>query len=325
MDTQGIRDVIKRINGPNAQISRNGDWLTTSCPFARWTHARGQDRSPSFGIVENKEGKSVFHCFTCKQKGTVAMLWEQLGEYDGQDYSDEARDSDTTEILGPRPPKWGDYRSQGEPVSRGVPISDEVFYVFTGAYDARPSKRYLRKRGIRRSTSERLRLLYDEDDGHGVRRILFAVYDFFGDLYGFTGRAIDSKIEPRVRDYHGLEKRRLLLGAHDCPRSRGRRPAPVVLVEGLFDYAKARQCGFDAVAALHSGITPEQTRILAGLGRPIIVAFDNDEAGEKGTDQVKRALSGRPLLKIRYPEGVKDIGDMEDRDIKRMLKDTRLL
>lgn len=326
MEYQGIRDVIKRINGANATVDRNGPWVTTACPFAKWLHTRGTDRSPSFGVIEKRDGSSVFHCFTCKRKGTIAMLWEQLGAFDGNDYSAEATDAERTEVLGPPPPRWRERSSSSNSNGAVRPISDEIKLAFHTAAERRVARRYLKRRGITSDTSELLGLLYDPDDGHGVQRLIFAVHGVDARLYGFTGRAIMDSCDPRVRDYFGLEKRYHLLGAHDCVKTRGSGSKSIVLVEGLFDYAKVRQAGFDCVACLHSGLTPDQVKILAWLRRPVIVALDNDEAGEKGKDQVKKALGLHvPLLKVRYPEGIKDAGDMTSKQIKRMLGDTRLL
>ena len=51
-----------------------------------------------------------------------------------------------------------------------------------------------------------------DDDGHGAERIIFPVRGREGELYGYTGRAIDEDVQPRIRDYYGLPKRACLLG-----------------------------------------------------------------------------------------------------------------
>lgn len=339
MDDAAVRDVIKQINGPNAPVERHGKWINSTCPFAKWLHPKGTDRSPSFGIHSSGDDRSVFHCFTCKQRGTISMLWERLGEFDGNDYSDRIGDTESLELLGPTLPEWRDNNAGRKSERLGPPISEELTLVYDRAFDIKPSRRYLKKRGITRSTAEDIGLLYDPDDGSGQRRTLFTVRDLRGNLYGFTGRAIRNHVEPRVRDYYGLDKRLLLLGAEHCRRASGTSGrsmgSPIVLVEGLFDYAKVVQAGFTCVAALHSGLTKAQCRILRELDRPVVVMFDDDTAGEKGKDQVKKALGQfLRLFKIRYraieepnEEGYTELdpGKLNEDEIRWLIKDRKLL
>ena len=338
MNRQGVRDTIKLINGPNARITHNGPWVQTSCPFAPWTHANGTDRTPSFGIIGREDEVSVFHCFTCKRRGTIPMLWEQLGELRGEDYSDRISDAETSEILGPNLGSWehtgkGKNRAADE---LGEPINDEILLVYERASERYASERYLRERGLTRRLADALPVLFDPDDGHGVGRALFPVFDLSGRLYGLTGRAIQNGVEPRVRDYYGLPKRSLLLGAHRIgPMRRHGSRAPIALVEGLFDYAKVTQAGFDCVAAMHSGLTEAQAEILKLTGRPVIIMFDDDQAGQEGKAQIAEAHGGDiAFLHTRYTPYAEtqddgythlDPGSMNSLQIMHMIGDSRVL
>lgn len=335
MNKKDVREVIKQVQGPNARITVNGPWLTTSCPFAPFKHPRGTDRTPSFGIIAKDNDRSVFHCFTCKSKGTIAMLWDQLGTLRGEDYSDRVRDAETSEILGPSLPRWGDKRAQRLYSELGESISDEITLIYERITESRNAQSYLRERGIGPRTAELLQLLYDPDDGSGTERIIFPVRDLNGGLYGFSGRALDPEVEPRIRDYYGLPKRSLLLGAHFAGRLCAvSTREPVVLVEGLVDYAKVRQAGFKALAAMHSGITEAQAEILKAIGRPVILMFDDDAPGQEGQDKVfgdyRKYLV---FYKVRYTyfaepddEGYTglDPGKLNSKQIRHMINDRRL-
>lgn len=336
MNHQGVKDTIRIVNGPNARIAYNGPWVQTTCPFAPWKHKNGTDRTPSFGIIGKENEVSIYHCFTCKSRGTVAMLYEQLGELRGIDYSEHIRDAEVSEILGPNVGSWENTGKKKRADLLGEPISDELLLIYDNATDRESSARYLAERGITRRLADALPILFDPDDGHGVSRVLFPVRDIDGRLHGLTGRAIRHRVEPRIRDYYGLPKRQLLLGAHRSGRARrGHTREPVVLVEGLFDYAKVTQAGFLAVAAMHSGLTEAQAEILHATGRPVIVMFDDDIAGQKGKAEIARAY-GRtlPLLHVRYSliaepddEGYTglDPGKLNSREIMAMVEDCRVL
>ena len=337
MNEQGVRETLRIIVGPNTKIRRNGPWLQTSCPFAPWKHKNGTDRTPSFGVIAKEDEVSIFHCYTCKSRGTIAWLYEELGDLRGVDYSEHIADAEASEILGPTIGTWEQTgRKKSRDNELGKPISDELFLIYERGTDRESCARYLAERGLTRRLADALPILFDPDDGHGVERALFPVRDLHGRLYGFTGRALRSGVEPRVRDYYGLPKRHLLLGAHHAgPARRGGSRDPIVLVEGLFDYAKVTQAGFDCVAAMHSGITEAQAEILHRIGRPVILMLDDDPAGAEGEDQITRTY-GRtiPFLRVRYSlfgepddEGYTylDPGKLNSWQIMQMVEDSQVL
>lgn len=330
MDADGVRRTLRLVS-PSSQVERNGQWFQTNCPFAPWTHPKRSDRNPSFGIVASDEGTSIYHCFTCKKKGTIQMLWEDLEDYRGEDYSEYIGEARDAEVFGPKLPRWGDRSPRDRETESARPIANEISLVYDQAVRRGPSLRYLLRRGISQRTARDVRLRYDYDDGHGVPRILFDVRDLHGNLFGFTGRAVDSSVEPRVRDYYGLDKRLFLLGEHFCSTAIGPSATgadagkPVVLVEGPFDYLKVRQAGYDALAVMHSGLTPQQRRTVIKIGRPVILMYDNDEAGWKGSDSAAESLrrSAR-VLRAVYPVGASDPGSMRTWDVDLAIRRARM-
>lgn len=263
------------------------------------------------------------------------MLWDFLGGFDGNDYSEFVADAESSEILGPRLPTWEATSYERNADRLDVPLSEEVNLVYESASAAASSRKYLRERKITRQTADTLGLLYDPDDGHGQDRVLFPVRDIGGSLYGYTGRGIASECDPRVRDYYGLNKRLLLLGSHDCRSLRDAGGDPVLLVEGLFDYAKVRQAGFECVASMGSRLTPAQLQVLKRLGRTVAIMYDNDGPGKEGKDSVAQALRYHiPLFKVRYPTEGKsedwkkahaDPGSLTCKRIQQMMSEARLM
>lgn len=328
MERNEIKGLIKEIAGPNVEIKDAGKWVSTHCLFAQWRHERGSDRNMSFGILENQHGDSVFNCFACKARGTLHDMLVMLEEYTGENYEDLLDEVVASESLGGSIPEWGSRKSGRSKGKLGEPLDEELIDI----YDPAEGHPYLLKRGIGDEAARLMDLRVDPDDKN-VERILFPVYRG-KDFYGFTGRAVDDSAALRIKDYFGLPKSHLLLGSQLVSSD----DRYIILVEGLFDYAKLIEYGYPALAVMHSSLTEHQAKLLKLFSLPVYVMFDNDKAGRDGTLAVKKALYGHvPLMKVRYPNRmvydkkagvkrqVKDPGELYDEEVSHMVEDARLL
>jgi len=307
---------MTELNGGVRQRSeRKDDWLMFSCPLAEWKHAGGHDNNPSFGILITDERESLFHCFGCKKKGPLPYLIHLLEEYTGEDYTDLEEEIEAAETVGYDLPEWGRRRDREEIQKLPDPLSEEYWHV----YDSAEGHPYLRRRHISARTARRIPILHDPDED----RILFPMCDHAGALYGFTGRAVSDNRIPKVKDYFGLPKRLLLLGDHLVDRESDK---PILLVEGLFDFARLVTLGFDCLASLGSDLSQPQCKILQRLGRPVYLFYDNDMAGKDGAALAADALrTSLPVAKVRYPKSVSDPGKARSRtQITTMIKNARL-
>lgn len=327
MNRQDIRLLVKEVFGPNTLMEDHTGWVSIRCPLAPWRHAGGKDTKPSAGISVKDDGTSIFHCLTCKSKGTTAWMLSEYDKFSGENHAKQIRELSDEMFLGGIP-EWGERprtETLGEPLDKSI---------YLDLYDSAAGHPYLLKRGISRATAQELGLLYDPSDSRGDARILFPVYALNGDLHGFSGRAVRKGVDPKVRDYHGLKKAMLLLGSHlirdDDPY--------VVLVEGLLDWAMTVQNGQPAVASMHANLTEAQAEILKEIGKPVYVMYDRDEAGDSGRVKAKEALDGFiPLFKVRYPDRcvmdeatglerlVGDPGELIADEVANMIDDSRLL
>lgn len=92
--------------------------------------------------------------------------------------------------------------------------------------------------------------------------------------------------------------------------------SPVILVESPLDVARIRSAGiWNACASYGANVSEKQQSLLAALGLPIILALDNDAAGINATDDLLKKMRGMRIKIFNYPKGVKDPGDMEDKEI----------
>lgn len=300
MDRNEIKEMLREVLGPNAELIDHPEFVGMHCPMAKWTHEKGIDSTPSAGIsVKEDGGTSIYNCFVCG-KGTVPWFLRQMEKYTGESYTPIIRNIETGEFLGGSLPNWGSKKV----VARVEKFLDKDVYL--DLYDSAEGHPYFPSRAAKHrevcltdSTVRTLGLMVDPGDSAGEERILFPVFNQGGDLYGFSGRATDDSAELRIRDYHGLPKARVLLGVHlVLPED-----AFIVLVEGLFDYAVMVQYDYPAVAALHAGLTSEQARILVDLGKPVVLMYDNDQAGKDATEKAIKALKKHlPLSVVTYPK-----------------------
>jgi DNA primase len=315
LDKESIEELLREIN-PGAKLDEINGWVSCSCPLAEWTHEKGSDSSPSFGIRIDPEGISRFNCFTCHQHGDLPKLLKKLSRYTGEDYSSMISSVEVDDLLGGPLPEWGKKQKRAEKL--GEPVDENLVY----AYEEARGHPYLRDRGVSNSVVDQFGIVIDPDN-RGATRILIPVRHVTGELYGFIGRATDDYTNPKVRDYNGLPKRLLLLGMnHAINDNRGY----TILVEGPFDALRLWSLGYPAVAAMHSTLTDAQAAILRNHARSLIVLFDNDQAGREGRNVVAEKMKKyMPVLKTAYPKGYNDPGELNEKHMRRMIAHTKLI
>lgn len=109
------------------------------------------------------------------------------------------------------------------------------------------------------------------------------IRDLNGKYLGITRRFLDADAEKKYKDPKGFSKATVLYGAwqatHD-PRDY------LVICEGPLDAVAVWQAGHPAVAQFGSSLSVLQRRVLRNLGATtIVLAYDNDKAGEKCTSR----------------------------------------
>lgn len=330
LDLEGIKQVVREVFG-NVQTEVVGDWLSLRCVLAPFTHASGRDSRASAGISIHPNGVSTYGCFTCGNRMPLQGMLRKYATYTGEDLDGLIEEIEEDAYLGPKElPEWD---AVGQREEELVPLKKSVYLEL---YDEAAGHPYLAERGISDETARKLQLMVDPaDPADGCERILFPVFGPNGDLYGFSGRDVTGRAKLKVRDYGGLRKASCLLGAHLITQER---PDKIIVVEGLFDMAKAWECGQPAVAVMHSSLTQRQADILRDFSLPTYLFFDADSAGQKGAEQAGRLLfEYMPVLKTRYPrtwiedsgepEGghwLKDPGEMIEEEFEAMISDSRL-
>lgn len=316
-------------------------WLVGQCPFAPYLHEYGTDSNPSFFVKVNPAGYSGFNCFTCHQKGNLTVMLNKLSNYREVNYQYliiRALTEETPESF----EDWDRIREEERVLEELEPMDDGMAQVYLSMYplawEHLQSREYLQARGGKEVTSRLLDLRFDPEE----QRILFPVYGFDRELYGFTGRTIldqedwpvsmDRKVRySKVKDYAGLKKDRLILGEHliqDDPQR------PLLVVEGLFALAHMIDIGVrefaDPIATMGSYMSDAHRDIIIEYGKPVHMLYDNDAAGRLGLfgkedddehlGAIDKLIDHVPVARCLYPKGITDPDDLTLNHLRWMIQ-----
>lgn len=134
--------------------------------------------------------------------------------------------------------------------------------------------------------------------------------DFHGNLIGVTYRRLDD-FKPKYTHPEKTPVGRHLFGAWLLEDQK-----TVAITEGQIDAVRCWEQRIPALATFGSKITVDQVKVLQRLGiHKVVVLYDNDNAGRKGTLQVYESMKGsgiqvvagwyRPYwLNVKDPDGL---------------------
>lgn len=299
---------------------RVGNYMQIYCPF----HNDGKERKPSCGILlvdEFRGGKKYpqgfTHCFTCGYAHTIDqtitdLLKQQNIQKSGVDWlvenipGFELEDTESdflipNELMGALLSKYAvDYISTlTSKKQEYVSEAELAKYRFTVPY--------MYERKLTDELIEKFDVGFDANWIPPGRKkpvpcITFPVRDINGNTLFFCRRAISTKL---FNYPQGVTKP--VYGLYELPNG----CKSVVVCESCFNAITSTRYGRPAVALLGTG-NSYQIQQLKELGvREFILAFDPDEAGQRATAKLKKAL--RSVAIVWSFDGIppgKDINDL---------------
>ncbi len=167
------------------------------------------------------------------------------------------------------------------------------------------AKDYFKYRKIESSSWAKFSLGYSEKQD----MVTVPVHSPDGMPVGFVGRSIEGK---DFKNTPGLPKAKTLFNLN-----RVKTADRVYVVESSFDAIRLDQVGFPAVATLGANVSNVQIELLQKYFNNVIVIADNDEAGGNMKTKIIEKLGSRVSV-IQLDKQYKDIGDMNDEDIKKL-------
>jgi len=173
------------------------------------------------------------------------------------------------------------------------------------ALDAPRAMNYFNGRRVTKESVIKFDLGYSERQGS----VTIPIHSPDGMCLGFVARTIEGK---EFKNTPGLPKSKVLFNLHRVKSS-----SIVYVVESSFDAIRLDQVGFPAVATLGANVSVSQIRLLEKYFNNVVLIADNDEAGSIMKDKLVEKL-GHLVTVISLDKKYKDIGDMDDDEIKKL-------
>lgn len=138
-------------------------------------------------------------------------------------------------------------------------------------------------------------------------RVMFPIIDLRGNIIGFGGRVLDDSKPKYLNTAQTpvFDKGSNLFSLNFAKNSDTKQ---IILCEGYMDVIALNQVGIEnAVATLGTAITPNQARLISHYADEVIIAYDNDEAGQNAAKKAISHFSDVGLhTRILHMESAKD-------------------
>jgi len=131
-------------------------------------------------------------------------------------------------------------------------------------------------------------------------RVMTPIIDVRGNVIAFGGRVLDNSKPKYINTGDTLVyKKTNELFAFNLAKDSG--SESIILCEGYMDVIAMHQAGFtNAVAGCGTALTSEQVRLISRYAKEVILAYDNDEAGQKAREKAV-SLFSQTDIKIKIP------------------------
>lgn len=281
-------------------IDSNED-VMVQCPY----HKDGQERKPSAGI---RKSDGMFHCLACGETHSmVEVIAYCLGYKDPmQGYKWLIQNFATTEVQERGKIAINFSRLNNDNVSNVVlpKVNERELDNYRYIHP------YMYKRGLTDTIIEAFDLGYDKS----TDSITFPVRDKNGDCMFVARRSVSTK---RFDLPKGIVKP--LYGMYEMNRLATLHLDKVYICEGLFDCLRLWCNGKVAVAGFGCLFNSYQVKQIQDLPcRTVVLALDNDEAGWKANERLRKLLTNKIIKEVVLPEGRKDIGECTDEEIQNL-------
>ncbi len=320
-------DIVDVVSGYVRLGKRSGSNMFGLCPF----HS---EKTPSFSVSPDKQ---IYHCFGCGKGGGVINFIMEI---------ENLSFPEAVAFLARRanmalPEQENDRESKKR--SRMLALNRDAarfFYEQLSSPAGQRARAYMDKRGIGKATATNFGLGAAPDEWGALDRamrakgytseelfeaglikkgrnggwydtfrdrLMFPVIDVRGNVIGFSGRLLgeDGPKYLNSPDTLVFNKGSNLFALNLAKKSKS---GYILLSEGNIDVVSLHQAGFDsAVASLGTSLTAEQARLISRFTGEVIIAYDNDGAGQKAAQRAIGILEKLDLkVRVLQMSGAKD-------------------
>ena len=311
---QIFKDIKLQLYGTGLlkEMNNTGSDLMVTCPF----HSNGKEHNPSCGVLlkdkvlkGKKYEAGTVHCFTCGYTADLPQfVADVMGMRDCIDgykwlvgrYNYSAQEREPLDL--------NLYRGQAQKAS--YMDEEEIDSFYRELLKSTEACEYMARRGLSRKVIDTYKLGYDPAD----KTVLFPVRDMEGRVVFYKGRSLAGKHFYNAKD---IDKSSLVFGLYElCKLLQQGVTTPDIkiwITESEIDALSLISHGEYAVAIMGSHISEEQCKELERSPfRRFVLATDNDDAGRKGADQIKRLLipKGFRFTNLRWNTDLKDVNDL---------------
>lgn len=153
---------------------------------------------------------------------------------------------------------------------------------------------YLYDRGLDDDTIEKWTICYDKHED----RIVFPLFDAYGNIVGFNKRLIAKQTKGLNRKYiHSsdseiFKKSQYFYGMQFIDKTQDF----IILTEGVFDVILPQKYGVpNVICALGTTLSEYQINVLSKLNKEVIIVYDNDDKGIKTMKKVMPLLESHGI------------------------------
>lgn len=289
---------------------RSGDEVAFCCPWH-------DDSNPSAFV---NSAKGVFNCFACNKSGKLVELISYVSgipekEAESLISTNKKEELDITKLV---EEKLNYKKPEMLPKIEEVFLDESMLAKFDyGNY------KYLKGRGFSED------VLIDFEIGFYKGFVTIPVRNEKDKLVAILARPTDeikegwSKYFPLLPK-KGYEKGRILYGLNKVSK----KEKVGILVEGNLDAIKIFQFKFkNAVAIQGSHFSDQHEKLVLRWFDELILALDNDKAGQRAFEQIYKKLVGKiTLYKFVYVrDNCKDIGEMSEEEFIQGIRNKELV
>lgn len=283
MEATTIKDYLRYYVESITEKSKGGSYI---CPLCG--SGTGRNHTGAFNI--DPKDPTRWKCFKCEESGDIFDL---IGKYENiPEYTDQL--ARAREILGDTPAVRSEKRGKTMQQEAERDHSAYLRECAERISDER-AQAYLTSRGLSGEIAKRFKLGYDPHHKGETGKLNWQALIIPTSSGSFAARNMDPKADSSNR-YRKTGRVRLL-----NLDTIGKTEKPVFIVEGEIDALSIIEAGGEAVAL---GSTSNKDRLINYLkehkpSQPLILALDNDDAGEKAQEKLKADLQ---RLKIEFCE-----------------------
>lgn len=318
---------ISSVVGSYLSLKKSGSTYLSLCPF----HS---DSKPSMHVNDTKK---MFKCFACDAAGDsigFVMKYRNLDFIEAlkeicqkqginfDSYQEEKKSNPKLEMARKILTKTAQLYRKTATTHKFAPydefikkrgLNEEIATVYNLGFAQSKNSLcdYLgsipneKERGLALATAEELGLI--KRDRHNSEahydtfrdRIIFPIWDHFGQVIGFTSRAIRDDQKAKYMnsvDSFIFNKRNILYGFH-LAKNAIREKDAVILVEGNMDQVALYNNGFHhAVAVMGVALGAPSLERLLSLTKNIYLALDSDGAGFSAMERMNRQLAEKGVV-----------------------------